>query len=166
MNKERNLYGSSPLTRGTHLTGGVYRLFFSVHPRLRGELIAQTIPTCGTTGSSPLTRGTLENSGIKTIQTAVHPRLRGELRITAPQVPPTTGSSPLTRGTLRKLTLIVAINRFIPAYAGNSDADGYISNPMTVHPRLRGELFVIRIDAFRIVRFIPAYAGNSLPRFG
>ena len=51
------------------------------------------------------------------------------------------GSSPLTRGTLLR--------------AWNH------GQTMSVHPRLRGELFMNSCVPFTDARFIPAYAGNS-----
>ena len=91
------------------------------------------------------------------------------------------GSSPLTRGTQLGWGAFSEIARFIPAYAGNSlvSHGGYDGEP--VHPRLRGELEVVRILRVRNDgsspltrgtpsfisgsgigdRFIPAYAGNS-----
>jgi len=149
---------------------------------LRGEL-AFTKPahSCGV-GSSPLARGTqivqdistairrfipacAGNSRRKTMKDhvfAVHPRLRGELGAT--------------------LFLPFFHRRFIPACAGNSNlsrsstnccpgssplARGTLlqgdkeSKCMTVHPRLRGELVVVRLNRFTVFRFIPACAGNS-----
>ena len=112
--------GSSPLARGTltcktHLlqtyrfipacagnspAAGRGRIHFTVHPRLRGELISPSMRLNRPRGSSPLARGTHKyqfagntsqrfipacagNSVIKaTIMRilTVHPRLRGELR--------------------------------------------------------------------------------------
>ena len=91
------------------------------------------------------------------------------------------GSSPLTRGTRLSYRGFLSPFRFIPAYAGNSGYEEYITVVRTVHPRLRGELPQIVIDAIgyggsspltrgtllprhlllRHLRFIPAYAGNS-----
>ena len=50
------------------------------------------------------------------------------------------GSSPLTRGTHLPGLKQKDKDRFIPAYAGNSDETGAIAPVETVHPRLRGEL--------------------------
>ena len=91
------------------------------------------------------------------------------------------GSSPLARGTQDLDRLGYVADRFIPAYAGNSNSLlGLLAKP-TVHPRLRGELALdlpestgefgsspltrgtlgesMTFESY--VRFIPAYAGNS-----
>ena len=51
---------------------------------------------------------------------SVHPRLRGELRIVKCPEHGYYGSSPLTRGTLNNRGALMDVDRFIPAYAGNS----------------------------------------------
>ena len=70
----------------------------------------------------------------------VHPCLRGELGSVAGLPWKTRGSSPLTRGTLLRISGRHALNRFIPAYAGNSETEVRHGSGCTVHPRLRGEL--------------------------
>ena len=70
----------------------------------------------------------------------VHPCLRGELGSVAGLPWKTRGSSPLTRGTLLRISGRHALNRFIPAYAGNSPKSRVQAPALTVHPRLRGEL--------------------------
>ena len=92
----------------------------------------------------------------------VHPRLRGELLLE-----------------IRRIKLLL---RFIPAYAGNSDANTATASFEKVHPRLRGELkFIVKRRVLSYgsspltrgtrlsyatkkmrERFIPAYAGNSV----
>ena len=92
---------------------------------------------------------------------AVHPRLRGELLWLLTISILFVGSSPLTRGTRHQLTHAGLIERFIPAYAGNSHGavtiapDEHGSSPLT-----RGTQYQEYCRAFQ-VRFIPAYAGNS-----
>ena len=174
-----------------------------VHPRLRGELTSAGRQVSDIDGSSPLTRGTqlgepLQSEKYRFIPayagnslkirpfafvSKVHPRLRGEL--------------------IRAAVLKSALERFIPAYAGNSSQENLVrvtSNgsspltrgtrahssqivtPLSVHPRLRGELpisFTSRIvdtgsspltrgtllrTNCNVIecRFIPAYAGNSI----
>ena len=134
----------------------------SVHPRLRGELFAGEQDSFSNFGSSPLTRGThrLTPDAQKDrrfipayagnsfygdgdfFMWSVHPRLRGELGMAAKIAAATAGSSPLTRGTHYLLTQHPRRARFIPAYAGNSKSRPGRTHSITVHPRLRGELFV------------------------
>ena len=95
------------------------------------------------------------------IRLTVHPRLRGELAPNFKFLLRSTGSSPLTRGTLNYGNRRYRRRRFIPAYAGNSTFCVASGNRRTVHPRLRGELFIGVEVAFFPTRFIPAYAGNS-----
>ena len=71
---------------------------------------------------------------------SVHPRLRGELLRLSGITSVNAGSSPLTRGTLKKTVGPTSVDRFIPAYAGNSRLIGGFSSMKSVHPRLRGEL--------------------------
>ena len=112
----------------------------TVHPRLRGELIAVPPFKQSRIGSSPLTRGTRTpvstgsrepgfipayagnslDRGASINGDAVHPRLRGELSRTAKIAFGASGSSPLTRGTL--------------------SASLTAEKSLPVHPRLRGEL--------------------------
>ena len=154
------LYGSSPLTRGTHPSLNV------------NKSPARFIPAYA--GNSILDIVYLPNH-------SVHPRLRGELGSKERQSPRPGGSSPLTRGTQSQLDENGRIRRFIPAYAGNSVFGVLLSRGQPVHPRLRGELFPISgrsrtstgsspltrgtqflTGDFKILsRFIPAYAGNS-----
>ena len=58
------------------------------------------------------------------------------------------GSSPLTRGTLGKTEYTGTNLRFIPAYAGNSLEKGPFLWIETVHPRLRGELGMGRLQRY------------------
>ena len=115
-----------------------------VHPRLRGELCQHSQKELETSGSSPLTRGTPYAYDIKDLSqrfipayagnscsncfdswtTAVHPRLRGELENYSVMWFVTSGSSPLTRGTRWLSISEQLIQRFIPAYAGNSLKQG------------------------------------------
>ena len=154
------LTGSSQLTRGTlggsDIRAGLCRFIpacagnssksmpgapsNTVHPRLRGELIAVPPFKQSRIGSSPLTRGTRTpvstgsrepgfipayagNSYANDLRSgiySVHPRLRGELALEIQRVNSITGSSPLTRGTLKNSENCLWSVRFIPAYAGNS----------------------------------------------
>ena len=132
----------------------------TVHPRLRGELVRNVLRRRRSLGSSPLTRGTL-NHFEECVPAArfipayagnscslfasdtvgpVHPRLRGELSEESRRANRPRGSSPLTRGTQFFRRSISVIDRFIPAYAGNSERCSSWETSLPVHPRLRGEL--------------------------
>ena len=133
-------FGSSPLTRGTH----------RLTPDAQKD--RRFIPAYA--GNSFYGDGDF-------FMWSVHPRLRGELGMAAKIAAATAGSSPLTRGTHYLLTQHPRRARFIPAYAGNSWFTVPLRMPrgsspltgnsksrpgrthsITVHPRLRGELFV------------------------
>ena len=136
--------GSSPLTRGTRLSEDKGMSEPAVHPRLRGELSMARPDVCRHAGSSPLTRGTPPDARLQrpeyrfipayagnsrpsvptTVSPAVHPRLRGELCRKRSDSSSKSGSSPLTRGTPMSFSIQKFIERFIPAYAGNSLKQG------------------------------------------
>ena len=91
------------------------------------------------------------------------------------------GSSPHTRGTLGICLLPCGVDRFIPAYAGNTSCKRPARRRSSVHPRIRGEhswLHIpygkrdgssphtrgtrsLAIPVTARLRFIPAYAGNT-----
>ena len=91
------------------------------------------------------------------------------------------GSSPLARGTDEAQLLQVAVQRFIPACAGNGHLGLHKAHVTPVHPRLRGERLDSGIGKSRpsgssplargtgvllprpdlAMRFIPACAGNG-----
>ena len=193
--------GSSPHTRGTQ-SGSLCRLPYlrfipayagnasatsdsrlttPVHPRIRGERAggrntpkkqSRFIPAYA--GNAPL-----RAKGARL--TAVHPRIRGERRSRPASASLTAGSSPHTRGTRLAHQRNSSARRFIPAYAGNAASVLSPSWPASVHPRIRGERFVV-VDADMMFsgssphtrgtlspdeplqarrRFIPAYAGNA-----
>ena len=72
-------------------------------------------------------------------RTTVHPRLRGEHMGGAGNVWHGSGSSPPTRGTRSGAKRPPDPNRFIPAYAGNTQKEQAGAEVLGVHPRLRGE---------------------------
>ena len=133
--------GSSPRARGTPV--GVERRMppASVHPRGRGEHMPMSHsswqlsgssprargtrssqPTAAReSGSSPRARGTLTDRRLAAASGAVHPRGRGEHVIVAVDLLTIAGSSPRARGTRRTGATWVALGRFIPAGAGNTD---------------------------------------------
>ena len=74
----------------------------------------------------------------------VHPRVCGELDVDDGAPAAAHGSSPRVRGTPVGRRGVVVGPRFIPACAGNSTATGPASRRPTVHPRVCGELSVLR----------------------
>ena len=173
----------------------------AVHPRVHGELILCEDGALKNVGSSPRTRGTrvagvqgrpdvrfipaYTGNSPQTLQLwlrlPVHPRVHGELGMAPAMVDQIDGSSPRTRGTQISFNPKRRINRFIPAYTGNSGACGRSRGRDTVHPRVHGELrsaifsglyhfgssprtrgtHDTDLPAPRGRRFIPAYTGNS-----
>ena len=112
---------------------------------------------------------------------SVHPRVCGERTIAGWSDITITGSSPRLRGTRNPVAATVAGQRFIPAFAGNADAQACRADPCSVHPRVCGERRD-RIDGWagyggssprlrgtpgsprparQKPRFIPAFAGNA-----
>ena len=55
------------------------------------------------------------------------------------QARPVSGLSPRTRGTRHRAGAVLAVNRFIPAYAGNTRPWAASHCGTSVHPRVRGE---------------------------
>ena len=151
----------SPLARGT-LSPFIYR-----------RKAHRFIPACA--GNSTASTRTV-------LMSAVHPRLRGELFSEGLPAGVLCGSSPLARGTREHHLASFLTTRFIPACAGNSARFRRITQPISVHPRLRGELMIyvrpalIRFGSSPLargtpsrtlrrkpsIRFIPACAGNSI----
>ena len=193
--------GSSPLARGTPLTGPHQRVpvrfiparagnttqihyrdrISPVHPRSRGEHVAELLGLAAVGGSSPLARGTQPACGRREAPAAVHPRSRGEHGTWGGRSDPIHGSSPLARGTRSALPAGCTASVFIPARAGNTQEPNSASRENSVHPRSRGEhAFDLRADLWAFgssplargtrasaalrsacSRFIPARAGNT-----
>ena len=114
----RQLWGSSPLTRGKLYRGGQ-------HIRRDGLIPAHAGKT--TTGIS------------RSNEDTAHPRSRGENipRITRPGAGH--GSSPLTRGKRTDADGGGCAERLIPAHAGKTSSTSPTSWPTWAHPRSRGE---------------------------
>ena len=173
----------------------------SVHPRACGEQLGPTLADNKSLGSSPRVRGTgryttgsrsicrfiparAGNRMAKPSETTgspVHPRACGEqTRFTGPSCH-LIGSSPRVRGTASVPLVDDALNRFIPARAGNRSERSRLSVSTPVHPRACGEQCpqrwhwnpsigssprvrgtVVTLRPRRAgFRFIPARAGNS-----
>ncbi len=110
--------GSSPRVRGTRgsVIGRIQRLRF--------------IPACA--GNTP-------SSGSRCRAAAVHPRVCGEHGGSQRRWRAGSGSSPRVRGTRHHLDPGVALRRFIPACAGNTEAVSAGGGREAVHPRVCGE---------------------------
>ena len=173
----------------------------TAHPRSRGEhwdTLTRLRETCG---SSPLARGTRTNrrhwvgrrrliparagnTGLYIFASssrAAHPRSRGEHFLRTLRVRSVSGSSPLARGTLPVVIFQVAVNRLIPARAGNTSRNAHGTRAGSAHPRSRGEHFASLLEHAAVPgssplargtlrlsartrgrpRLIPARAGNT-----
>ena len=193
--------GSSPLARGTRasrrsrgrpfrfiparagntrrpLSGNAFR---PVHPRSRGEHLADGGGVLRQDGSSPLARGTrcdprgrhrplrfIPARAGNTAPTSpaassvtVHPRSRGEHRDTPTWTGADTGSSPLARGTPSLRPLALLSSRFIPARAGNTMRPSTAPLSAPVHPRSRGEHRAHRIQEWDCLGSSPLARGTQ-----
>ena len=135
------------------------RVWRPVHPRRRGEHVAQEPYEFSGIGSSPQARGTrgltlysaelsrfipagAGNTALALeldLERAVHPRRRGEHFVGDCQCLEADGSSPQARGTPFCGLSVTYRIRFIPAGAGNTCVVLAVVNVLTVHPRRRGE---------------------------
>ena len=138
--RARPAFGSSPRVRGT------------LRRALWKPTLPRFIPACAGNSScaSPIRAGS-----------SVHPRVCGELGATGELQQHLGGSSPRVRGTHWREDGGHLLCRFIPACAGNSAAYRAGAGSSAVHPRVCGELPLLRGSAARRQRFIPACAGNS-----
>ena len=173
----------------------------SVHPRVCGEHAPPAAMDSTVAGSSPRLRGTREHHRILRDRTrfipafagntmvrirwwdgaTVHPRVCGEHVLTEDAIGDLIGSSPRLRGTHQADTLRQRVQRFIPAFAGNTRCGRRAPAQAAVHPRVCGEHQPrAGVDSHRAgssprlrgthppgtrqehaVRFIPAFAGNT-----
>ena len=173
----------------------------SVHPRVCGEHAAISRRRVGLIGSSPRVRGTPANyrygpsshrfipacagntstPSVTRPRSSVHPRVCGE-HVSAPSIGKTqAGSSPRVRGTRTARPRRSALQRFIPACAGNTSPPRESAAHGPVHPRVCGEHAALHVagdladgssprvrgtrsrqfHGGRGRRFIPACAGNT-----
>ena len=111
-----------------------------VHPRIRGEYLAQYCMKVLPEGSPPHTRGIQRRGGqaphtprftpayagntasacTGSMTLRVHPRIRGEYQLTSGRVYTLKGSPPHTRGILEIHAVFCHFDGFTPAYAGNT----------------------------------------------
>ena len=158
--KTPEIRGSSPLTRGKHVSG------------LGGHCSIRLIPAHAgkTVNVTPAPEGS-----------EAHPRSRGENIRAIGQTSRPLGSSPLTRGKPLSDEAVQVGRRLIPAHAGKTSASHLQSPPRAAHPRSRGENEIDRRLSPRkigsspltrgkhprgqilqaCVRLIPAHAGKT-----
>ena len=118
---DSNRHGSSPRVWGTLSQG------------LGAALSVRFIPACvGNSAEPPQRRPT----------PPVHPRVCGELSQCAAWQTGIDGSSPRVWGTPEPVRKEPIMKRFIPACVGNSIRTAFIISPLTVHPRVCGELLI------------------------
>ena len=167
-------------------TGGEHRSYVppfpvsDVHPRTGGEHLSP-IALGKFRPFIPARAGNTRATSTPASRTSVHPRTGGEHYFATDLAFARAGSSPHGRGTLNRADVMLNIQRFIPARAGNTigTCTGITDKP--VHPRTGGEhrymalatdLFggssphgrgTLRIHHCRMLtgRFIPARAGNT-----
>ena len=114
----------------------------TVHPRVGGEHRIPRQNNLCAYGSSPRGRGTPRRCCFRAgpgARSSVHPRVGGEHIVKARVTASTTGSSPRGRGTQKHHRRGRWLQRFIPAWAGNTGQTGRRSSRSTVHPRVGGE---------------------------
>ena len=131
----------------------------AVHPRVCGEHAERPRRGRETAGSSPRVRGTLDSTGsfsldlrfipacagntsfrpARSRRPTVHPRVCGEHSSQRQPLKAKGGSSPRVRGTHCHRVGLAGQNRFIPACAGNTTAQGQSPHLEPVHPRVCGE---------------------------
>ncbi len=153
------LRGSSPHARGTPRCRCLDRSTWRFIPACAGNTSVSAPSATSHTGSSPHARGTHAEASwwrhsVRFIPACagntpaaihrcawktVHPRMRGEHLASWACTSAANGSSPHARGTRPFITPANAIERFIPACAGNTTWPRAPPVPIAVHPRMRGE---------------------------
>ncbi len=148
-----------PACAGNIIFVALCKSVVSVHPRVCGEHIIHTVLKHLAAGSSPRVRGTLFcvamlfqhwrfipacAGNITELATladgiTVHPRVCGEHCTNFGNSFLCTGSSPRVRGTYGTILFPEYPFRFIPACAGNMNANNCVKRLQPVHPRVCGE---------------------------
>ena len=196
-----SLFRFIPAWAGNTLAGNTSPGLLTVHPRVGGEHLCRVVERRRAAGSSPRGRGTpqYENSFTRAVRfipawagntgsrprvpapATVHPRVGGEHGNERHGNRARAGSSPRGRGTHFLEQHPGRADRFIPAWAGNTEMCWLDACRTPVHPRVGGEhclhpnRFLCRIGSsprgrgtprhprrcIRTDRFIPAWAGNT-----
>ena len=148
-----------PAFAGTTRTCHAVRGRGTVHPRVRGDHVANLKRAVATIGSSPRSRGPQCCSGLVHValrfipafagttrrcaaarpRSSVHPRVRGDHTAMKHRASDEFGSSPRSRGPLRVGPEQPRRARFIPAFAGTTRSPRTGGHSSTVHPRVRGD---------------------------
>ena len=151
-----------------------------VHPRACGEHCTRSERQGGQVGSSPRMRGTLLTavsaydlnrfipahagntapSSYRPAGTSVHPRACGEHRPGWKVGSFITGSSPRMRGTHDVEFVTRHRHRFIPAHAGNTQANPASMAILAVHPRACGEHWTEEDDGEKVAGSSPRMRGT------
>ena len=111
----------------------------TVHPRSRGEHHGLRCRPPDVERFIPARAGNTPVAPLMAPPPTVHPRSRGEHALDVTPDPASAGSSPLARGTRPRPPRGRALDRFIPARAGNTVSCPTPCTPSPVHPRSRGE---------------------------
>ena len=172
--------GSPPRARGHVSRIPCWNGGNSVHPRVRGDMMKVTPNTRPLPGSPPRARGhgdimrrgkhesrftpacagtcyyfLLSHCGFP-----VHPRVRGDMLAVTFGGRLAAGSPPRARGHDRPREPWRIESRFTPACAGTCCRVSPPRSPLTVHPRVRGDMAAMPTAIDRATRFTPACAGT------
>ena len=155
----RQVPGSSPLTRGKHITKkegkpslglipahagktfarSIRSTSVRAHPRSRGENPLYTVWPMGVNGLIPAHAGKTRPPLSRSRRARAHPRSRGENAHTWFTYSSEYGSSPLTRGKPRLGVRAAYGVGLIPAHAGKTPSGRSLNSATWAHPRSRGE---------------------------
>ena len=136
---ERDTYSVYPRWRGEHHIGvGLRNLWSGLSPLARGTRLLLSVFQAGAR-FIPAGAGNTYQAPVAALTGPVYPRWRGEHCVYWLQIPVCIGLSPLARGTRLISFLLLRLQRFIPAGAGNTPGLRTALNAAAVYPRWRGE---------------------------